>query len=515
MPPAPSREAGPLLARRRLLLRCGLAAAAALGPSACGSDAAAPTVPDLPAHTGRLDIGIATVGDAVAAGFTVRTEPPGRVDPVGATDTLRLTGLAPGDYAVTLEGVPPACTVDDGDRRTVTLATGQQRAVGFTVRCGTGTLALVAVTTGNPQEPEYPGGHRIRVHPLGHEAVIGADTLRLTVPPGFYTVTLDGVATNCTLQDGPERFGLVRASEELRLRFDIACVPHFWRRVDMPTDRLLRLAFTDSLTGFAVGRGTTPPVYGSTDGGRSWRLLATPATPDEVGQLFYFWNDRIGYIGGENHRLLRTEDGGATWHSRQLADTTRFLLTAFFLDSLNGWIGGGVGWLHRTRDGGHNWVRVPNPHDNSIFGIFFRDTLNGVFVGALGAIYNTTDGGASWTRRTSGTNQHLQGLAFATDLIGVASGDAGTLLRTVDGGLTWTPLSGAGGVGLWKIAFAADGFGVIGGNAGTILTSQDRGATWHPEVSLQTANMNTVAATSAAHAWISSFGFILRRTIPP
>jgi photosystem II stability/assembly factor-like uncharacterized protein len=515
MPPAPDRGAGPLLARRTLLLRCGLAAATALGPSACGSDAATPAGPDLTAHTGRLSIGIATVGDAVTAGFSVRTEPPGRVDAVGSSDTLRLTGLAPGDYTVTLESVPSACTVDDGDRRTLTLAAGQERNLGFTVRCGTGTLAVVAVTTGTPQEPPFPGGHRIHVHPLGHQTRIGNDTLRLTVPPGFYTVTLDGVAGNCTLDGAAERFGSVRAAEELRVRFDIGCVPRFWSRVDMPTDRLLRIDFTDSLTGFALGRGVSPPVYGSTDGGRSWRLLATPATTDEVGQLFYFWNDRIGYIGGENHRLLRTEDGGATWHSRQLADTTRFLLTAFFLDSLNGWIGGGAGWLHRTRDAGHTWVRVPNPHDNSIFGIFFRDTLNGVFVGGAGGIYHTTDGGGTWTRRASGTNQHLQGLAFATDLIGVAAGGAGTLLRTVDGGLTWTPLSGASGVGLWKIAFAADGFGVVGGDNGTILTSHDRGASWQPELSFQTANMNTVAAVSAAHAWISSFGFILRRSLPP
>ena len=147
---------------------------------------------------------------------------------------------------------------------------------------------------------------------------------------------------------------------------------------------IMDIYFRDPTNGWVVGMDTnqysSPPYYGriacTTNGGATWQVQVTTSIPD-----CYFWkmswpSTNIGYVSlqqnGSYSNLVyyKTVDGGVTWASNSIAETSVGLYTNgynFYLQGIGfvstneGWIGGASGlatyppsFLHTT-NGGATW----------------------------------------------------------------------------------------------------------------------------------------------------------------
>lgn len=143
--------------------------------------------------------------------------------------------------------------------------------------------------------------------------------------------------------------------------------------------RLGKIQFVDSLHGWIAGAVYDPSktfggravLFRTTDGGIVWTLIDKP-----IYQYFSFVDSLNGFaFGGRNNvgsnegnYILRTRDGGLTWDSTFVFDSTVYndqisLTGISFIDTLNGWLFGGIFYqggfgiiIIRTSDGGKTWT---------------------------------------------------------------------------------------------------------------------------------------------------------------
>ncbi|MGD8412631.1 MAG: YCF48-related protein [Candidatus Latescibacterota bacterium] len=106
-----------------------------------------------------------------------------------------------------------------------------------------------------------------------------------------------------------------------------------WAAVNL---RAVSIACLSADVAVAVGQD----VLRSTDRGRTWNIVASPAS----GLLAVaFANAKHGVAAGINGLVLETLDGGLTWDSRR--ESSRPLYTAVFRDEQSALLGGGDGVL--------------------------------------------------------------------------------------------------------------------------------------------------------------------------
>jgi len=247
--------------------------------------------------------------------------------------------------------------------------------------------------------------------------------------------------------------------------------------------------------------------------------------------------EKVGWVVGELGRILRTEDGGATW-TRQNARVKKPLLAISCIDTQSAWIGGKSGIMLGTTDGGLMWkqldpktskhifdiafvsrthgvavgdwglmmysedggvtwtlVRIPDefvmsplaediglePDDIILYALAFPDSSRGWVVGEFGTIMATVDGGRSWYQQRSPVETTLFGTYFESSEQGWAVGIDAVILHTTDGGVTWrqvdAPLRQRS---LYDVSLAGR-YGWIAGDVGTLLKTLDGGLTWMVE----------------------------------
>lgn len=220
--------------------------------------------------------------------------------------------------------------------------------------------------------------------------------------------------------------------------------------------------------------------------------------------------------------ILRTQDGGATWHdvTPPGASAFGFGTGSAFLDAKCGWIilsdandPINSGKIYRTIDGGLHWTSNATPFGGS--DLQFLDDNNGwamlyagVATGNMGIkFFQTTDGGVNWTQvfATDPNNANATGvLPFS----GIKSGFTATsmqeawvsgqtyatnvfyLYHTIDGGRTWSavnytlPFTGEGMYLTQPPIFFDPQTAVLPmmagseGSAEMFLVTHDNGATW-------------------------------------
>jgi len=250
---------------------------------------------------------------------------------------------------------------------------------------------------------------------------------------------------------------------------------------------LTAVYFIDSKRGF-VGGEEGRLIY-TEDGGASWskKTLPTEHTINDV----YFRNKEIGFVLAGN-TIFTSDDSGITWHELQNFMPSDFkgampeLYSIRFGSKKNGWIVGSLGKKNTvvdslflyTEDGGTTWFRRSLPTQKELVHLDFVSDERGWVVGADGTILFTEDAGVTWSVQRSGVTAMLNNVDFQGKKKGWAVGQKGTLLRTTDGGITWVsvtvPVNGA----LYSVKFINDDNGWIVGRNGTILLSNDGGKTW-------------------------------------
>jgi photosystem II stability/assembly factor-like uncharacterized protein len=141
---------------------------------------------------------------------------------------------------------------------------------------------------------------------------------------------------------------------------------------------LVDIFFLSEDTGFVVGKANPVTNGGvilyTVNGGETWEVKhQTMANEDYVWKIqtpdsvhFYGSLDALPSTG--NVRIVKSDDGGASWVTDTIRNTYQYTQTIGFMDSLHGWCGG-LGTLFETTDGGINWepVSVGNAYNR-----FFR-----------------------------------------------------------------------------------------------------------------------------------------------
>jgi hypothetical protein len=150
--------------------------------------------------------------------------------------------------------------------------------------------------------------------------------------------------------------------------------------------------FTDALSGFAVGEGST--VLATTNGGSTW-VEQDPGVTGHHFEAVYFTSPDTGFIAGQNGLILYTTDAGTNW-AQITSGTTDWLGGVWFSDSQTGWTVGGsndTSTILATLDGGATWNSQSASTDTLLRDVHFCDSFHGWAVGAYGMIVHTTTGG--------------------------------------------------------------------------------------------------------------------------
>ena len=225
-------------------------------------------------------------------------------------------------------------------------------------------------------------------------------------------------------------------------------------------------------------------------------------------------SERVAWASGAGSTVLRTVDGGQTWH--KLTVTTDALEfrdidaidahTAYVLATGNG----PASRIYKTTDAGKTWTLQFKNEDQKAFldamsfwdanhGIVFGDSVDGQLY-----IMMTVDGGRVWSRvptanlpralenegafAASGTNIAVFGTSHAW--IGTGASAKARVFRTADRGRTWqvaeTPLAAGPSAGIFSIAFRDAKHGVIAGGdyrkeqeaVDNLAVTNDGGVTW-------------------------------------
>ncbi len=175
------------------------------------------------ATTGSVVVNAATTGTAIDTdGYTVAV---GTGQPVAlpVNGALTITDVAAGDRLLQLGGVANNCSVTGGPSQTVGVPAGGSVNATFTVTCSatTGSLRVSAATTGTALDPD---GYTVTVGTGAPQTLPINGTLTFAdVAAGDVTVSLAGVANNCTLTGSATRTATVPAGGSASAAYAISC----------------------------------------------------------------------------------------------------------------------------------------------------------------------------------------------------------------------------------------------------------------------------------------------------
>lgn len=149
-----------------------------------------------------------------------------------------------------------------------------------------------------------------------------------------------------------------------------------------------------------------------------------------------------GFIGGDNGKVYKTNDAGASWTNISLTSSSTKVFKVIFLTSLKGFVATDAG-IYMTIDGGTTWTIQLS---NDINDIQFVSSNIGYAVGAVGfsapaKVYKTFDGGNTWEVCNSPflyLYTDLYAVSFVNQDTGYIAGDDAKFFETIDGGYTWT-----------------------------------------------------------------------------
>ncbi|NPA90692.1 MAG: DNRLRE domain-containing protein, partial [Chloroflexi bacterium] len=286
---------------------------------------------------------------------------------------------------------------------------------------------------------------------------------------------------------------------------------------------LLTLLTSLASGGFPVARAATAAATVDPDAGDGYVLWSTVWYGQGDLTDVFFLDSQHGWVTATSGRVFRTINGGHSWHMAQWrpdpwAHRPRsegpILRGVAFTTPLRGWAVGDGGLILRTFDGGDTWHEQASHISSPLNAIAFAaDGVHGWIVGNNGVILHTGDGGETWTRQRPGVGVHLYGLHIHDAQHVWVVGQNGYILYTDDGGAHWTTQR-SGGQYLQDILFLPDGeTGWAVGNVGTVWTTTDHGQTWTAEDAGTSQNLLGVTRDPAGNLWVSgSYGTLGRRT---
>lgn len=302
-----------------------------------------------------------------------------------------------------------------------------------------------------------------------------------------------------------------------------------WRRLALVQDTLVDIARDPANPAVAYGLGSSK-FHRSSDGGRTWTSAAYGSGAQATSRIIVhpsslntLYASGFAYAGGGYTIVfLKSSNRGASWTATKVGSAGMTVTSAALalcaanpqVLFLSGQASDGTTYVNRvykSANGGTSWMDVTGAITTSIsIDALAVDPLNPLkaYAGTAWAVYRTTDGGASWQKNS--------GIAFASALA-VDGADPSTLYagydkivyKSQDGGVTWA--SHRGPSGLCSVLLAAGGRVYFGSNGG-LFRSDDAGSTWAASHSgMQATFISAVAASpsspSVVYTEVNGLGF--------
>ena len=164
-------------------------------------------------------------------------------------------------------------------------------------------------------------------------------------------------------------------------------------------------------------------------------------TGTELGGV-EFESASVGYAVGLYSTVLRTTDGGITWHDLTVLDAA----APDFKDVLVAAPGtllavGAAPGIFRSTDSGASWAPVANPSTASLQNLFALDASTFFAAGNNGNLLRSTNAGVSWSLLSAPTSFGIVDQWWQDSLRGIVVGPF-HVRRTTDGGATWAAIPG-------------------------------------------------------------------------
>ena len=205
-----------------------------------------------------------------------------------------------------------------------------------------------------------------------------------------------------------------------------------WRPASSPARAMLTAVYMhDARLGWAVGHDAI--ILRTLDGGDTWHRVHH--APDEELPLLdvLFFDENNGLAVGAYGYLLSTKDGGENWAHGAVGEED-YHMNAVASAAGVLYVGAEAGVAHRSEDGGKSWRTLEPPYSGSWFGVTALDASTVILVGLRGRMFRSDDGGSTWTRIPTGTTASLTSIRQMGPERIVVTGLDGVLLESRDGG---------------------------------------------------------------------------------
>jgi photosystem II stability/assembly factor-like uncharacterized protein len=204
--------------------------------------------------------------------------------------------------------------------------------------------------------------------------------------------------------------------------------------------------FYDELNGMKIFRNQLINKYVlsiTEDGGDTWDAILEGTNMKGLSML----SAQELFVGYQNNGIRFSEDGGASWETKPLVESSVYVKGIQFKNSNYGIISADRG-VFITTDSGENWTETTMDHNwLDVLGTSFIQANKGWLVKEDGSVYKYKQNGASsdWTFISDlggvcyGNNA---GVTFVDSLIGYAVGRQYSY-KTTDGGNSWNKIPAA------------------------------------------------------------------------
>jgi photosystem II stability/assembly factor-like uncharacterized protein len=280
------------------------------------------------------------------------------------------------------------------------------------------------------------------------------------------------------------------------------------------------------LTVAALGQTWTPQTWVPQPSGTIASLRGVSAVSGQVA-----------WASGTGGTWLRTSDGGKVWKSGVVAGAAALDFRGVWAESEStAWLmsigPGDNSRVYKTTDAGATWSLLFTNPDAKGFcdAIAFWDARHGILAGdavdGRMTVFTTSDAGAHWDRQqlppvageegafaASNSSLHLAGKAGVW--LGTGGKGAARVLHSIDGGRTWTaattPIRNDGpAAGIFSVAFRDPQHGMaVGGDygndkdtQGNIAVTSDGGRTWSEPPSRPAGFRSAAVYLSKRRLWI-------------
>lgn len=302
-----------------------------------------------------------------------------------------------------------------------------------------------------------------------------------------------------------------------------------WVRISSPTMATMRnCCYVDPLNAWAAGDSGI--IIHTSNGGANFEIQKSDVR-FYINDI-YFINKRLGWvIANENvfegAVILKTTNGGANWQHEKFYDSTVYLRTIYFSDSLTGFVGGFQGAIFRTTNAGVNWQRMKV--DSSEFSGFpisrFKFSSGqtgfacGGYIDIAGVIWRTTNGGDIWSAQACSPEPFYDFYVINEQNVVSVGGDfeyGVQISKTFNSGQSWSYHS----LGIFGQSYSVDfrtgsEIWMALGYAQAWAVSADTGSTW---TTIPTTDSTIIYSVSFADSMnglaVGADGVILKYSHP-